>query len=293
MRVGHLLRYALLAGILTALAATAGWVLYQYGIFGSTTQAILVMGAVMVAINFAMYWWSANLVLRMHRARVLASREDHPRLWDAVAKAAREAGMPMPTVALVPSPIPNAFATGRGPRHAVVAATQGILDMLDDEELGGVLAHEMGHVKNRDMLVTTAAAALAGIVVFAARILFWNALFGGGDRERSPLGAIVGILFIVLAPVVAMLVQMAVSRGREYKADATGARDCGKPLALASALEKMEAFAQGHQLSARHGNTAASSLYIVNPFRAGAMAAMFSTHPPTAERVRRLREMHR
>ena len=198
--------------------------------------------------------------------------------------------LPKPRVYIVENPSPNAFATGRNPKHAVVAATEGILRMLDDDELEGVMAHEIGHVRNRDMLIMSVAATVAGAITFAARMLFWNALFGGGEN-RNPLSMAVGLVFMLLAPVAAIVIQLAISRRREFEADRAGAQISGKPLALAGALRKMEAIAHKIPLDERAAPSATASLFIVNPFSGRGMAAMFRTHPSTGERIRRLEAM--
>lgn len=286
------LRTLFLFVVLTLLFMLAGWVAAGYGLMGGDiVGAMLLFGVLAAVLNFVTYFWSHKFVLWSYRAKIVTEAEA-PRLHAIVRRLAAQTRLPMPQVAVMPLQVPNAFATGRNPKHAVVAATQGILDMLDDDELEGVMAHELGHVRNRDMLVMSVAATVAGAITFAARMLFWNALFGGGDN-RNPMTAVVGIVFMILAPVVALLVQLAISRNREFRADAMGAKISGKPWALAAALEKMEHVANAAPLDrARNANPSTSSLFIVNPFRGGGMSALFRTHPSTAERVKRLREMH-
>jgi len=291
MKGGPTLRMLLLFAALLSLFMGVGYVLGSFGFFGGPLSSMLMFLVLAGGMNFAMFWWSDRFVLWTYRAKVMASRDEHPRLWDAVAVAARQANLPMPRVAVIPMDAPNAFATGRSPKRAVVAATRGILDMLDDDELAGVMAHELGHVSNRDMLVMTVAATVAGAIMFAVRMFFWNALFGGDDRENGPMAFVFAIALGIFSLLAAMMIQMAVSRSREFKADATGAHNCGKPYALASALEKMEAFAKARPLDPKRTNTATASLFIVNPFRAGGLAGLMSTHPPVAERVKRLRQM--
>jgi heat shock protein HtpX len=291
MRAGPTFRMLLLFGALFGLFMAVGWLLGGLGLFGGPWASMAIFLVFALGMNFAMFWWSDRFVLWSYRAKVIARRDDHPRLWDAVAKAAREAGMPMPRVAIVPMAAPNAFATGRSRKRAVVAATEGILRMLDDEELDGVLAHEIAHVSNRDMLVATVAATVAGAIMFVVRMMFWNALFGGDDREAGPGAFVIGLLVAIVAGLAALMIQFAVSRSREFKADATGARVSGKPHALASALEKMERHAHAQPLSEKQVNPGAASLFIVNPFRRGGMARLLSTHPPAEERIRRLRGM--
>lgn len=286
------LRTLFLFSVLTLLFMIAGWVLAGYGIGGGDpVTAMLLFGLIAAALNFVTYFWSHKFVLWSYKAKIVTA-EEAPRLHSIVRRLAQQANLPMPQVAIIPMQVPNAFATGRNPRNAVVAATEGILRMLDDDELEGVMAHELGHVGNRDMLVMSVAATVAGAVTFAARMLFWNALFGGGGDNRNPLTAIVGVVFMLLAPLVAILVQLAISRNREFKADALGAKISGKPWALASALEKMERIAQAAPIDkARDANPSTASLFIVNPFRGGGMSKLFRTHPPTADRVERLRRM--
>jgi heat shock protein HtpX len=219
------------------------------------------------------------------------SPQEAPQLHAIVEELAHRAGVPMPRVAVVDSPSPNAFATGRDPSHAVVAVTSGILQILHRDELMAVLAHELGHVKNRDILVTSIAATIAGAITMVAQMLQFAAFFGGlGGRGHDGEGTnpIAALAMIVLAPIAAMLIQMAVSRSREYGADDTGARIVGDPLALASALQKLEA---GSQRMPMNVNPAAAPLFIVNPLRGQFVASLFSTHPPIQDRVKRLRQM--
>lgn len=274
---------------LTGLFMAVGWLVGGFFV-GAPLVGSLVFLAIAAAINFASYWWSDRIVLWSTRARIVAPHEA-PRLHRIVSGLAARAGVPTPRIAIIPSAQPNAFATGRTPEHAVVAATEGILRILDDDELAGVMAHELAHVKNRDILVMSAAATVAGAITFAARMFFWSALFGGGDEEGGPGGILGMILLVILAPVAAILVQLAISRSREYMADATGARIHGDPLALARALRTLERGAEAIPMQA--GSPSQAHLYIVNPFRSGFVAGLFSTHPPTEERVRRLEAMAR
>lgn len=238
------------------------------------TMAVF-LGIAMV-LNVAMYFWSDKIVLRTYRARLVEANEA-PRLHRIVDRLVAQTGMPKPRIAIIPTGTPNAFATGRSPDHAVVAATNGILELLDDEELEGVLAHELSHVRNRDTLIMTVAAVLASAISFIAYMFLF-----GGRRDVNPL---VGILLFLTAPLAATLLRLALSRNREYAADATGASICGKPEALASALRKLEYGSQVRPM--QRGNPSTSSLFIVNPFRGG-LSGMFRTHPPTEDRVKRL-----
>jgi heat shock protein HtpX len=254
---------------------------------GDPVTGMLVFLAIAGVLNFVSYFWGHKLVLRAHGAQVVDESEA-PRLHRIVGNLAHDAGMKKPTLAVVPSDTPNAFATGRNQDNAVVAATQGILQLLDDDELEGVMAHELAHVRNRDMLVMTLAATLAGAIAFAARSAMWSTLLGGG-RNRNNL--ILVVLIAVTAPIAAMLVRSAISRNREYKADRTGADICGKPRYLARALEKLERGVQQRPMD--DGNPAHSHLYIANPFTGGLVSRLFSTHPPMEDRIQRLEEMAR
>jgi len=247
-------------------------------------QFIIIMSIIIILFNIIIYFLSDTMVLRSYNARII-SEKDNPRLYNIVKNIALRSGLPMPKVAIVPMATPNAFATGRNPQNAVVAATEGILDLLDDDELEGVIAHEIAHVKNRDMLVMTVAATAAMIIAFAARILFYQMIFGRNREVNWPLM----LLAAITIPIAAILIKLAISRSREYKADRIGAIIIQKPLALADALEKLE---RGNKMRPiKVGNPSTSSLFIVNPFRSGALAAIFSTHPPMKERIKRLRKM--
>lgn len=242
--------------------------------------------------NFIAYWFSDKIVLAMYRAKPLGEA-DAPAVWRAVREIAARTHMPMPKLYWIPTATPNAFATGRSPKHAAVAVTSGLLDLMGEEELKGVLAHELSHVRNRDTLVMTLAAAIAGAIMYMARMAQWTMWFGGGSRDRNrgsgALQLVVLLLIAILAPIAAMLIQLAISRTREYGADETGARLTGNPYGLADALEKLHQAARTHPLP--NANPATAHLFIVNPLSAGAIANLFSTHPPVEERVRRLRHM--
>jgi heat shock protein HtpX len=260
------------------------------GAFGGR-QGMIFAFIFALATNMISYWFSDKIVLRMYGAQE-ATEAEAPMLWGVTHDLALKMNMPMPKVYLIPSESPNAFATGRNPKHAAVAATQGILRMLTREELEGVMAHELGHVRNRDILIGTIAAAIAGAISMLAYMAQWAMIFGGfggrRDDDEGSGGVIGGILMIILAPIAAALIQMAISRSREYEADATGARICGNPLWLANALRKLEAGSQRVPLNA---NPATAHMFIVNPLRGGGFGSLFSTHPPLEDRIARLESM--
>ncbi|MBS1821191.1 MAG: zinc metalloprotease HtpX [Acidobacteria bacterium] len=240
-----------------------------------------------VVFNFATYFYSDKLALSMYRAQPI-TREELPRVYSVVEKLAAKQGLPMPKIFVIPSESPTAFATGRNPNHASVAVTHGILDLLDDEELEGVLAHELGHVRNRDILTSSIAATLAGAITMVARMGYWASLFGGygGRDERDRSGGLSGLFMIILAPIAASLIQLAISRSREYEADATGAKETGNPYALARALQKLDAYSRRIPMQA---SPTTAHLFIVAPLLgSGGIANLFSTHPPIKERIRRL-----
>jgi heat shock protein HtpX len=240
------------------------------------------------AMNFFSYWFSDKMVLSMYGAQEITEQDD-PRFYGLVRRLAQRAGLPMPRVYVINSDTPNAFATGRNPEHAAVAATTGILRILNEDELAGVMAHELTHVKNRDILIQTIAATFAGAITYLAQMAQWGALFGGrGDDDDG--GGIAALLLAILAPIAAMLVQMAISRSREYGADAGGAHICGNPLSLANALAKLE---MGNQQIPMQANAATAHMFIVSPLTGGGMMSLFSTHPPMQERIARLQEMAR
>jgi heat shock protein HtpX len=241
-----------------------------------------------VVFNFGTYFYSDKLALRMYNAQPV-TREQLPRAYAAVERLTAKQGLPMPKIYVLPTDSPNAFATGRNPQHASVAVTRGILDLLDDEELEGVLAHELGHVRNRDILTSSIAATLAGAITMVARMGFWASMFGGGGggRDRDRGGGGLGALFmIILAPIAASLIQLAISRSREYEADATGAAVTGNPYALARALQKLDSYSKRIPMQA---SPSTAHLFIVAPLLgSGGFGNLFSTHPPMKERIQRL-----
>jgi heat shock protein HtpX len=253
--------------------------------FGGRNGMIIAL-AIAVAMNFFSYFYSDKLALSMYRAQPV-TREQLPRVYSVVEQMTQRIGLPMPKIYVIPNDSPNAFATGRNPKHASVAVTQGILNLLSDEELAGVLAHELGHVRNRDILTSSIAATLAGAITILAHTGRFAMIFGGGgsDRDRNG-GGIAALFMLILAPIAATLIQLAVSRSREYEADATGAHMTGNPYALASALQKLDAYSHRLPMAA---TPSTAHLFIVAPLISGAsFANLFATHPPIAKRIERL-----
>jgi heat shock protein HtpX len=274
-------RTALLLAAMTAMFLVVGYLLAGEG-------GALIAFVIALAMNGWAYWNSDKAVLRMHRARPV-NRASAPDLVGLVEQLARRADLPTPAVYVLDTNQPNAFATGRNPDNSAVAVTRGLIQSVDPEELAGVLAHELAHIKNRDTLIMTITATLAGAIGFLSQFAFF---FGGSqDSRNNPLGLIGTILVMILAPLAAMLVQMAISRTREYSADRAGAEICGQPLWLARALQKIEQLARGVINEPAERNPASAHLFIVNPLRMGGIDSLFRTHPPTADRVRRLREL--
>jgi heat shock protein HtpX len=280
-------RTTILLAVLTALLV---WLGDMFGGRQGAVMALILAGGM----NFFSYWFSDKIVLKMYGAQEVSPNED-PELHGLVQELATRAGLPMPKVYVIPEETPNAFATGRNPQHAAVAVTHGIRRILNKRELSGVLGHELAHVMNRDILIGTIAATLAGAISYLAHMAQWAAMFGGGrDRdEEGGGGNIFGLLFMmIVAPMAAMLIQMAVSRSREYGADAGGAKICGDPLALASALRKLHMASQNIPLQVSNATANATAhMFIVNPLSAGGIANLFSTHPPMEERIARLEAM--
>jgi len=238
-----------------------------------------------LVMNMGTYWYSDKIVLKMYKAKEVTPSEA-PELYGIVRGLVDRANMPMPRVYIVDTPMPNAFATGRNPSHAAVAATTGIMRILDRNELEAVMAHELSHVRNRDTLISSVAATIAGVITFVANMAQWSLIFGGNDDDG---GNIVGVIAMaILAPIAAMIIQMAISRSREFGADAGGAELCGRPMALASALSKLEGAAGRVQADV---NPSTAHMFIVNPLKGKKLASLFSTHPSTQERIARLSEM--
>jgi heat shock protein HtpX len=256
--------------------------------FGGRNGMIIAL-AIAVAMNFFSYFYSDKLALSVYRAQP-ATREQLPRVYSVVEQMTQRIGLPMPKIYVIPSDSPNAFATGRNPQHASVAVTQGILNLLTDEELAGVLAHELGHVRNRDILISSIAATLAGAITILAQTgrfaMIFGGFGGGGDSRDREGGGLAALFMLILAPIAAALIQLAVSRSREYEADATGAHMTGNPYALASALQKLDAYSKRLPMSA---TPSTAHLFIVQPLLStGSFAQLFSTHPPIAKRIERL-----
>jgi heat shock protein HtpX len=274
--------FAALIGIFMVIGYAVG-----YYFFGDPIVGAIVFLGLAGAMNAFSYFFSSKMVLWTYKAKIV-SRDEAPRLYNIVNKICLKADLPMPRIAIVPTQTPNAFATGRNKKNAVVAATQGILNLLSDDELEGVLAHEMAHVKDKDILVMSIAATIAGAISFAARMFMWNSMFGG-SRGRGNGYAIMLLVAAITAPLAAMLLQLGISRNREYKADREGALMIQKPLALARALGKLEEGNRRKPLTS--GSPASASLFIVNPLRGGGIITLFMTHPPIEKRIERLEKL--
>jgi heat shock protein HtpX len=267
----------------TILLASLTGLLVVIGALIGGAQTALIFLILAAALNMGAYWFSDRIALAMARAKPLEESEA-PRLYQIVRELTTRADLPMPRLYMIPQDQPNAFATGRSPKRAAVAVTRGITRLLSEDELRGVLAHELAHVRNRDILITSVAATIGGAITYLGYML----LFLGGDDDESPLGLISSLALVILAPIAATIIQLAISRQREYSADATGAEISGNPESLASALERLE---EGAKAIPMQVNQASEPLYIVKPFSGRGIASLFSTHPPIEERVRRLRQM--
>jgi heat shock protein HtpX len=271
----------ILMAALTALFMFAGQAL------GGQSGMVFAL-VIALAMNFFAYWYSDRLALAMSRAREV-SYDQAPQLHAMIEKLARNAGLPKPKVCVMPGQTPNAFATGRNPEHAALAVTEGLLQLLQQDELEGVIGHELGHIKNRDILISSMAAVMAGAISYLATMAQWAMIFGGtgnDDKGRSNLVAM--LVMMIVAPLAAAIIQMAISRSREYLADGTGAKICGHPISLANALQRLEEYNRSAPMKV---NPATAQMYIVNPLAGGAVASLFSTHPPIRERIKRLRAM--
>ena len=278
--MGNHIKTTILLAILTAL------ILWIGQLFGGR-QGMIIALIIAAAMNFFSYWYSDKIVLRMYRAKEI-NPDQAPEIYGMVQSLTQKAGLPMPKLFIIPEQAPNAFATGRNPQHAVVAVTQGLIDLMDREEVQGVLAHELAHVKNRDILIGSIAATMAGAIMMIATMARWSAFLGGGnsDEDSGGLGFIGLIVMSILAPLAAAVIQMAISRSREYLADATGARMTGNPNGLANALEKLGAYSRKVPMQA---NPSTAHMFIVNPLSGKRFSNVFSTHPPLEERIARLR----
>jgi len=264
-------------------AMMALFLLVGYAIGGKSGMTIAFVFSLVM--NFGSYWFSDKIVLKMYRAQPI-TREQSPKFYDMVEQLAQNANLPMPKVYIINDPTPNAFATGRNPKNAAVAATTGILQGLTNDELAGVMAHELAHVKHRDILISTIAATLVGTISYIAQMAGWAAMFGrGDDREGNGFG---GLILIILSPIIAMLLQMSISRSREFAADAGGSQISGNPLALASALQKISRVNQVQPM--RNTNPSTAHMFIISPLLGG-LGKMFSTHPPVEQRIAKLQEI--
>jgi heat shock protein HtpX len=279
MTIKNQVKTAILLALLTALFLFIG------NLFGRTGFyfALVFVGLM----NFGSYWFSDKIVLMMYRAKE-AKQSEYPKLYKVVKELSKLSNLPMPKVYVIPSEQSNAFACGRSPKRSAVACTEGILKLMTEEELKGVLAHEFAHIKNRDTLTSTVAGTIAGVISYVSHMFMWSAMFGGRDDD-SRGNAISLLVLAIITPIIASMIQLAISRSREYQADESGARIVKNPLGLASALEKLEEDGKKHPM--RFGSPATAHLFISNPFRTGGFITLFLTHPPTQLRVKRLKEM--
>lgn len=280
----NIFKTMLLMALLTGLMVAVGGAI-------DDTNGAMIMLVISIGMNFASYWFSDSIVLKSYDAREVTAT-DAPQLYKLVENLAQNAKLPMPRVYIIDTDVPNAFATGRNPDHAAVAVTTGLMNALDYNEISGVLGHELAHVKHRDILIGTIAAAMAGVISMVANIVQWGAILGTRSDDRG--GALGFIVTVIVAPIAAMLIQMAVSRSREYDADKTGGEICGNPMYLANALEKIEFYAQRHAPMPQAG-TATAHMFIINPLENSkkVLKNLFSTHPATDDRIAHLREQAR
>lgn len=278
----NMMKTAILMAAITGLFMAIG------SLLGGQQGMVLAL-LVALGMNFFSYWFSDKLVLKMYNAQEV-DETTAPQFYAMVRELAGKAGLPMPRVYLIDENAPNAFATGRNPHHAAVAATTGLMRILNERELRGVMAHELAHVKHRDILISTISATMAGAISMLANFAMF---FGGRDSEGRPANPVVGLLVMILAPLAASLIQMAISRAREFEADRGGAEICGDPQALASALQKIQRYAQGIPLEAAERHPETAQMMIMNPLSGGGLRGLFSTHPATEDRVARLLEMAR
>ena len=274
----------LLLSILTGLIVGAGY-------FLGGQDGVIIAFVLAAVMNFASYWFSDKIVLAMYGARPLPE-QSHPELHSIVRRIAEKMKIPIPRLFIVNLPVPNAFATGRNKEHAVVAVSPSILELLNQTELEGVLAHELSHIQNRDILISSVAATLAGALSYLSQMAYYGMMFSGGrNDDRRGGNAIGALIMVIVAPIIAMLLHLAISRSREYLADETGAKNTGNPDGLASALLKLHGYSKSHPLIGQPKHEATAHLFIVNPFKPSALLQLFSTHPPVEERVKRLYKM--
>lgn len=283
MRFINTLKTIVLFAVLTAIFMFIG------GLIGGYYGMLIALGLA-VAMNFGAYWYSDKMVLRMYDAQEVTATQT-PELFRMVERLARREKMPMPRVYIIPESAPNAFATGRNPENAAIAVTEGILRLLTPEELEGVLAHELGHIKNRDILVSTVAGTFAGAISMLSQMAFFLPFGSSGDDEEAGINPLAGLIGLILAPIAATLVQLAISRSREYGADETGAIATGNPQALASALRKIENYSR--RVPMHRGDPATAHLFFINPFKNVSFGKLFSTHPATEDRIERLEQIAR
>jgi len=277
--MGNQIRTTILLAVLTALIIWVGQLL-------GGRQGMVIALIFAAGMNFFSYWYSDKLVLKMYRAKEINAGQA-PEIYATVQRLTQRAGLPMPKLYVIPQQTPNAFATGRNPEHAVVAVTEGLLKLMNHEEVTGVLAHELAHVKNRDILIGSIAATMAGAIMILATMARWSAIFGGGNQDDEGGAGVIGLIAMsIIAPMAAMIIQMAISRSREYLADATGASFSGNPEGLAGALEKLGAYSKRAPMDA---NPSTAHMFIVNPLSGRNLTKWFSTHPPLEERIARLR----
>ncbi len=277
------LRTTFFLGLLTGLIMMVGYLL-------GGQSGMMIALVISAAMNFGSYWWSDKLVLSTYKAKP-ASKNDYPALYSMLEDLTKRASLPIPRLYVMQTDMPNAFATGRNEKHAVVAVTSGLLRLLNEEELRGVLAHELGHIKNNDMLIGSIAATITGAISYLVQIAYFANIFGGSSEDDDGGGMFGAIAMMILAPIISTMLHMAISRSREYIADESGAKYAGGVEGLASALQKLGSFSKSHKLHATPKQETAAHLFIVNPFKSSTLMALFSTHPPMEERIARLNKL--
>jgi heat shock protein HtpX len=277
------LRTTIFLGLLTGLALVIG-----YFIGGQSGALIALLFSAFI--NFSAYWWSDKIVLMTYNAQE-AEKKQHAELFKITEELTLIASMTMPRLYIMKTPMPNAFATGRNEKHAIIAVTTGLLQQLNSSELRGVIAHELAHIKNKDMLIGSIAATFAGAISYLAQLAYFGNLFSSSDNEEDSNGLFGGLIMLILAPIISTLLHLAISRSREYLADESGAKLAGNPEGLANALEKISIFSANHELHGSPKQETAAHLFIINPFKPSSLMALFSTHPPVEERIKRLRDI--